>query len=215
MAALAPAADWQPDTATALERLRGSREARIARTKKRRWAGAMTAVLCVSALAFPGTRVFAKRCVNACLTGNFTAPVEGLAPDFTLTDASGKTVRLSDFRSKVVLVNFWATWCVPCKTEIPWFSEFQESYGKDGLVVLGISLDEDGWKAVKPYISTKNVAYRIMLGNAEVAKSYGGVDAIPETFLIDREGRIATGHRGLVEKQVYEEEIGKLIGEKP
>lgn len=99
-------------------------------------------------LAFPGTRVFAERCAAACVAGTVAVGQRlGITavPAFPLTDASGQTVRLADFRGKVVLLNFWATWCPPCKTEIPWFVEFQSKYEAAGLVVLGISMDEEGW----------------------------------------------------------------------
>ena len=76
------------------------------------------------------------------------------APDFALTDAAGKTVRLSDYRGKVVLLNFWATWCEPCKAEVPWFVDLQKTY-TDDLVVLGVSFDEDGWKSVRPFIEER------------------------------------------------------------
>jgi cytochrome c biogenesis protein CcmG/thiol:disulfide interchange protein DsbE len=113
----------------------------------------------------------------------------------------------------VVLLNFWATWCGPCKVEIPWFIEFERAYGDAGFAVLGISLDEDGWKSVKPYIEAKNVNYRVMVGNDEIARMYGGLESIPATLLIDKAGRIAATHVGLVEKKTYEEELKALIAE--
>jgi len=120
-----------------------------------------------------------------------------LAPDFTLKDADGKTVHLSDYKGKVVLLDFWATWCGPCKIEIPWFMEFEQQYKDKGFAVLGVSMDEDGWTAVKPYLQQLKVNYRIVLGNDKVGDQYGGVDSLPTTFLIDRQGRIASTHVGL------------------
>ncbi|MDW8130572.1 MAG: redoxin domain-containing protein, partial [Bryobacterales bacterium] len=87
------------------------------------------------------------------------------APDFTLRDADGKLVRLSDYRGKVVLLNFWATWCGPCRLEIPWFIEFERQHKHRGFAVLGISMDEDGWDVVKPYIRRLGVNYRILMGD--------------------------------------------------
>jgi peroxiredoxin len=138
-----------------------------------------------------------------------------LAPDFTLTDANGNSVKLSDYRGKVVLLNFWATWCGPCALEIPWFVEFQQQYKSKGLEVIGISMDEDGWKVVKPYIQERKVNYRVLLGNDTVSQLYGGVESLPTTFIIDRDGKFAfSPHVGLAEKNEYLSEIQSLLGTK-
>ncbi len=133
------------------------------------------------------------------------------APDFTLKDADGKTVRLSDFRGKVVLLDFWATWCGPCKIEIPWFMDFQRQNQSKGLVVLGVSMDDEGWDVVKPYLATMKVNYRVVIGNDHTAQLYGGVDALPTTFLIDRSGRIAAVHVGLVDRKDIQNGIEQLL----
>lgn len=133
------------------------------------------------------------------------------APDFVLTDADGRKVKLSDYKGKVVLLNFWATWCGPCKLEIPWFVEFEKTFKDKGFAVLGVSMDEEGWEIVKPYIQDKQVNYRVMVATEEVAQKYGGVDALPTTFMIDREGKIASTHIGLVAKKDYEIEIAQLL----
>jgi peroxiredoxin len=134
------------------------------------------------------------------------------APDFNLKDADGKPVKLSDYRGKVVLLNFWATWCGPCKMEIPWFMDFEQTYKDKNFAVLGVSLDEDGWDSVKPYIKEKKINYRVMIGTEQVAQLYGDVDSLPTTFLIDREGRVAAVHVGLVSKSDYLHDILDLIG---
>jgi len=133
------------------------------------------------------------------------------APDFNLPDASGRTVRLSDYKGRTVLLNFWATWCGPCQLEIPWFIEFEQKYRDRGFAVLGVSMDEDGWRPVKPYITKMGMNYRVLLGNETTAKLYGGVDSLPTTLLIDRDGRIAATHTGLVGKSTYEGEILELL----
>jgi peroxiredoxin len=133
------------------------------------------------------------------------------APDFALKDENGKTVHLSDYRGKVVLLNFWATWCGPCKIEIPWFVDFERRLKGQGFAVLGVSMDEDGWQAVKPFVSEFGVNYRILLGNDSVAQLYGGIDALPTTFIIDRDGRVAATHQGLVSKSRYENDIKQLF----
>ncbi len=138
------------------------------------------------------------------------------APDFTLTDASGKQVKLSDYRGKVVLLNFWATWCGPCALEIPWFIEFEQQYRSQGLEVLGVSMDEDGWQVVKPYIAEHKMNYRVLLGNDSVSQLYGGVESLPTTFIIDRDGKFAfSPHVGLAGKNEYLNEIQTLLGVKP
>jgi peroxiredoxin len=136
-----------------------------------------------------------------------------LAPDFTLTDANGNSVKLSDYRGKVVLLNFWATWCGPCALEIPWFIEFQQQYKAKGLEIIGVSMDEDGWSAVKPYMAEHKMNYRVLLGNDSVSQLYGGVESLPTTFLIDRDGRFAfSPHIGLAGKNEYLNEIQTLLG---
>jgi peroxiredoxin len=133
------------------------------------------------------------------------------APDFTLKDADGKPVSLADFRGKVVLLDFWATWCGPCAIEIPWFVGLQRREKDRGFVVLGVSMDDDGWDSVKPFVSQLKVNYRIVMGNDATSQLYGGVDALPTTFLIDREGRIAAVHVGLADRRDIEDGVEELL----
>jgi thiol-disulfide isomerase/thioredoxin len=133
------------------------------------------------------------------------------APDFVLKDAGGRDVKLSDLKGKVVLLNFWATWCGPCKFEIPWFIEFEKQYKDQGFAVVGVSLDDEGWEVVKPYIEDKKVNYRVVVGTEEVSMKYGGVESLPSTFMIDREGRIASVHIGLQAKSAFEDDIKTLL----
>jgi peroxiredoxin len=133
------------------------------------------------------------------------------APDFSLTDATGETVKLSDQKGKVVLLNFWATWCGPCKVEIPWFISFQQQYKDRNFTVLGVAFDDDGWTSVKPYLAEHKINYRVVVGNDALDKAYGGVESLPTTFLIGRDGRIASKHVGLISKPTYQEEISRLL----
>lgn len=136
------------------------------------------------------------------------------APDFALRDADGKTVKLSDYKGKVVLLNFWATWCGPCKFEIPWFIEFERAYRDQGFAVLGVSFDEDGWDVVKPYIASSRINYRIVVGDAKIDKTYGGsegVSSLPTSYMIGRDGKVFSVHVGLVPRKAYEDDIRKLI----
>jgi thiol-disulfide isomerase/thioredoxin len=133
------------------------------------------------------------------------------AADFKLTDADGKEVRLSDYKDKVVLLNFWATWCGPCEIEIPWFKEFEQTYKDRGFAVLGVSSDEEGWAVVRPYLKAQAMNYRVMLDDGKMPSPYKEIEALPTTYLLDRQGRIAVSHTGLVGKNVYEGAIRELL----
>ena len=134
------------------------------------------------------------------------------APDFSLKDADGKTVRLSDYKGKVVLLDFWATWCGPCKIEIPWLKDFQRKYRDQGFEVIGVSMDEEGWQVVKPFVSEAGINYRIVIGDDSTAQLYGGVDALPTAFVIDRDGKIAAVHVGLTSKGEIQHGIEEVLG---
>jgi peroxiredoxin len=133
------------------------------------------------------------------------------APAFHLKDSTGGEVTLASLKGKVVLLNFWATWCGPCEVEIPWFIEFQQKYKDRGFEVVGVSFDDDGWTSVRPYMAAHKINYRIAIGSDELSQMYGGVDALPTSFVIDRMGRIAARHDGLVDKRDYQDEILKLL----
>ena len=133
------------------------------------------------------------------------------APEFALKDANGKTVHLEDYKGKVVLLDFFATWCGPCKIEIPWFMEMERKNKDRGFSVLGVSMDDEGWDIVKPFLAELGVNYRVVIGNDSTAQLYGGVDALPTTFLIDRNGKIAAVHIGLASKRVFEDGIEQLL----
>jgi peroxiredoxin len=133
------------------------------------------------------------------------------APDFALKDGNGQTVRLSDYRGKVVLLDFWATWCGPCKIEIPWFKEFERQHKDKGFAVLGVAMDDEGWDVVKPFSQHMSINYRLVVGDDTIAQLYGGIEALPTTFLIDREGKIAATHVGLSSKRDFEDGIQVLL----
>jgi peroxiredoxin len=111
------------------------------------------------------------------------------APDFVLTDLQGHNLKLSDLRGKAVVLNFWATWCPPCKEEIPWFVELQKRYGSQGLQVIGVSMDDDGdQKDVAKFAAANSINYPVLLGKDNVANQYGGIEYLPTTFYIGRDG---------------------------
>ena len=134
------------------------------------------------------------------------------APPFELEDSSGRVVKLSDYRGKVVLLDFWATWCGGCKHEMPWFSQFDKKYRSTGLAVIGISLDDGGWAVVKPFIAKTRLRYSMLLGNDSVARQYG-IASMPDTFLIDGQGRIAAPYSGVVDKDDIETNAKTMLSQ--
>jgi peroxiredoxin len=135
------------------------------------------------------------------------------APDFALTDAKGNSIRLSRYKGRVVLLDFWATWCTGCKVEIPWYVEFHKKYERRGLASIGAAMDEEGWPVVKRYLDAHPINYPIVLGNPELVKPYN-IASLPVTLLIDRQGRIAASHAGVVEKDSWERNIQQLLKER-
>jgi peroxiredoxin len=133
------------------------------------------------------------------------------APDFALPDLSGKTVRLSDFKGKVVLLDFWATWCVPCREEIPAFIQLQRQYASRGFTVLGIALDDEGAAVVKPFAQKLGVNYPLVIGNTQIAAAYGGIQAVPTAFLIGRDGMILRMFVSPRDKSAWEQTIQSAL----
>ena len=133
------------------------------------------------------------------------------APNFALKSAKGKVVQLSKYRGKVVVVNFWATWCEPCRNEIPDFIELYKKYKSKGVEFIGISVDQDGWEVVKPYVKESGINYPIVLQDDKVVQNYGGFDGIPTTFVIDAKGTIAFEQTGMLTKTQLESKIQSLL----
>jgi thiol-disulfide isomerase/thioredoxin len=133
--------------------------------------------------------------------------------NFTLKDLSNSDVKLSSFKGKVILLDFWATWCGPCKIEIPWFIEFQNKYGKDGLQVVGVSVD-DTLAKLKPYVETMKMNYPVLQGldHDDLQDAYGPMFGIPVTAIISRDGKVCKKHAGLASKSSFEAMIKGLLG---
>jgi thiol-disulfide isomerase/thioredoxin len=228
LAALNPEAEWKPEVTSALARVEGQ----LNRPKfmggwPRIFSVAAVGVVCL--FLFPQSRAAAAHamepCVEACqglvsgqtdihdeihqLIWAFHSWMHLTVPNYAFTDAKGENFRLSQYTGKVVLLNFWATWCVPCKKEIPWFVEFQREYGDKGFAVIGVSVDDDGWKAVRPFIEAQKINYRVALADQGMAQSFG--DSVPCTILINRKGLIISKHTGIKEKSQYEREIMQAL----
>jgi peroxiredoxin len=144
------------------------------------------------------------------------------APVFRLLDASGKTIRLSDYRGKVVLLNFWATECGGCRLELPSFIELDQAHKGEGLVVVGVSMDvsyeslknaQEGWSRVRPFVAAKGIKYPILMADDDAVKRYN-IEALPVTHLIDAKGRIAATYVGIVDKKDAEANIEALLKER-
>ena len=134
------------------------------------------------------------------------AAIHSVAPELSLTDLGGKKLELSSYRGKVVILDFWATWCEPCRAEIPRFVDLQNKYRDRGLQIIGISLDDDP-KPVRSFYQQFNMNYPVAVGDANVAERYGGILGLPVNFVIDRDGRIYAKHAGEVAPSLVENEI--------
>lgn len=133
------------------------------------------------------------------------------APAWELKDVNGAVVRSSDFAGKVVILDFWATWCGPCRMEIPGFVELQNQYRQAGLVVVGVSMDDDPTAVVKPFMTKMEMNYLVVMGDERIVKSFGGIEGIPTTFIIDRSGRIVKKHVGYAPKAVFDQDVQPLL----
>lgn len=141
-------------------------------------------------------------------------PALGAAPAWQLKDVNGKAVTSDQFKGKVVVVDFWATWCGPCKIEIPGYIALQKKYEKDGLVIVGISLDQAGPDVVKEFAGKNAINYPLVMGDENVQTAFGGLEAIPTTFLIDRTGQIRDRKVGVEATEDYEKKIQSLLAER-
>jgi thiol-disulfide isomerase/thioredoxin len=231
LASLTPARDWTPDAAGALPAMHAQRAAH------RRARGLVTALVLATGIVFvsvPVLRAFGARCLDACVnatsrvapfwnpqermanTPRFVgASIGDLAPDMAGHDRTGRPVSLSALRGHVVIVNFWATWCAPCRAEMPLLDDLQDRYGPLGLQVLGVSLDEGGWTAIDPFLAAAPVRYPIALGNDEISAAYGGVTELPATVAIDANGVIVARMKGALQEGHHNDldrTIAALIG---
>ncbi len=156
-------------------------------------------------------------CGSGAKSGNAGAPQEAPqaalkdAPDFELKDVDGKVFRLSDAKGTVRLVDFWATWCAPCREEIPMFKDLHAQYGPKGFTLVGIAMDDEGLAKVKPFVAENKISYLTLIGNPDVAEAFGGVVGFPAKFLVDRQGHIVETWIGEVPRPVLEKKILALL----
>ena len=134
------------------------------------------------------------------------------ATDFELKALDGRSVKLSDFRGRVLVLNFWATYCAPCRVEMPWLIDFYKRYKAQGLEIVGVSMDDGDQQQVDAFAKEMNVNYTILLGTHLVGDAYGGMRFLPRTFLVDRDGRIVKSLIGIKTKAEFEESIKQLVG---
>ena len=184
----------------------------------RRWILAVGAAAALGFLTLPVTPTFSLAPVSSFFDYDVSAAAACDADakpaplDYTLRDVSGDEVDLASYKGNVILLNFWATWCGPCKIEIPWFVEFQETYGEKGLVVLGLSVD-DTPEQMRPFIAEYQVNYPMLvgLGREDFQEAYGPVWGLPITFMIDREGMLCRKHIGIATKEEFEKDLSDLL----
>lgn len=136
-----------------------------------------------------------------------------LAPSFELQSLDGNTVRLSDFKGKAVLLNFWATWCQPCRVEMPWFDELQKKYAAEGLQVIGITTQDDSSRSsIANFANEVGAHYTIVVGNESLSGSYGGISLLPSTVYVNREGTVISRVIGLRSRSEIEDQIKLALG---
>jgi cytochrome c biogenesis protein CcmG/thiol:disulfide interchange protein DsbE len=155
-------------------------------------------------LTIPAVRSFAGN-------PSLSAESKTLAPSWQLSDVGGKPVKLSDFKGKVVILDFWATWCPPCRKEISGFVAIQKKYADKGFTVIGVSVDEEGPSAVKPVVYELKVNYPIVVADAKIVSDYGGIEVVPTTFIIDRQGDISSVQEGFTDRATFEGQIQSLL----
>ncbi len=134
------------------------------------------------------------------------------APTFVRNDQNKQRIDLAAYRGKVVLLNFWATWCAPCQIEMPHFADWQTRYGPDGLQIIGVSLDDDS-SPVTELLRKRPVNYPIVMGDEQIGTDYGGILGLPVTFLIDRHGNIAARYKGETNLDALERDLQRLLRE--
>ena len=161
-------------------------------------------------MLFAGIRMARNNRANGPGNGQL---IGNVAPDFELPELDGKKLKLSDLRGKAVLLNFWATYCGPCKIEMPWFVELQKEYGPQGFQIVGVAMDDASTEDIAKFAKEMGVNYPILLGKESVGESYGGVNVLPTTFFLDRDGKLIAREFGLQSRSVFVDHIKKALSQ--
>jgi thiol-disulfide isomerase/thioredoxin len=169
-------------------------------------------------MIYTGARKSRTSGINSGIVQGQDAAVQGdlkgkMAPNFELDTLDGKKIKLSDLRGKAVLVNFWATWCGPCKIEMPWFVELQNQYGTEGLTIIGIAMDDSPTEEIAKFAKEMGVNYPILRGKEALGEAYGGVMGLPTTFYVGRDGKIVDQGAGLVSRKEIENNIKAALAQ--
>jgi cytochrome c biogenesis protein CcmG/thiol:disulfide interchange protein DsbE len=157
----------------------------------------------MKSLLFALTLLFAAATIQA--------QVGEQAPAFSLKDKDGKVFSAESMKGKIIVLNFWATWCPPCRAEIPAFKSVYEKYKGKGVEIVGVSLDHKGWDVIRPFLDQHKINYPVVLGGADIAKAYGNVRSIPTTFIIDRKGKVIDSHVGAMSEDQLVKSFEKLL----
>jgi thiol-disulfide isomerase/thioredoxin len=140
-----------------------------------------------------------------------SARSEAVLPEIELAGLDGAAIRLGDAKGRVVLVNFWATWCAPCREEIPDFNDLYAAYRDQGFEIVAISMDDEGEEVVRPFVDENGMRYPVAIGTDDVAEAFGGVVGFPTTFLVDRQGKVVDSWVGVIPRRILEEKLQALI----
>jgi thiol-disulfide isomerase/thioredoxin len=168
-------------------------------------------VAIVGAMLFAGVRISRDNRAAGRPKGGL---IGNAAPDFELATLDGKNLKLSDLRGKGVLLNFWATYCGPCKVEMPWFVELQNEYGPQGFQIVGVAMDDASTEDIAKFAKQMGVNYPVLLGKDSVADSYGGVSVLPTTFFVDRNGKLIAREFGLQSRSVFVDHIKEALSQR-
>lgn len=178
-------------------------------------AGLIVTIGCQGVAETPAPQTASTVTTPASATAKPKPRPENAAPNFTLPDMDGKPVQLADFGGQVVMVDFWATWCGPCRRTIPDLVELYAAHRTEGFEILGVALERQGTQMLKPFAEKNRITYPILVGNADVVKAYGNFTGIPTAFLIGRDGTIREQYVGVQSKNVLEKAIKSLLAEPP
>ena len=169
-------------------------------------------LLMAVAIFFLGTSLRTRAGKSLGVTGLGANEPRKVAPDFELKSLDGRSLKLSDLRGHAVLLNFWATYCAPCRVEMPWLVDLYKQYHDQGLEIIGISMDDDGeQQQILGFVRETKVNYPILLGNHPVGDAYGGTQLLPKTLFIDRDGKISSSIIGMKSKQDLESAVKRLL----